>query len=60
MLNKNGITYVIRNKLTLVYSYGLNTPNYDNKEFNLKIGENISNYLSESEITNDSNYHFER
>ena len=60
MLNQSGIIYVIRNKLTLVYSYGLNTPNYDNKEFNLKIGENISNYLSESEITNDSNYHFER
>ena len=59
-LNPSGIIYIIRNKLTLIYSYDSNTPNYDNKEYNLKIGENISNYLSESEITNDSNYHFER
>ena len=58
-LNPRGIIYIIRNKLTLIYSYDSNTPNYDNKEYNLKIGENISSYLSEAEITTDNDYHFE-
>ena len=58
-LNPSGIIYVIRNKLTFIYSYDSNTPSYDNKEYNLEIGEAISNYLSESEITTDDDYHFE-
>ena len=52
------IIYVLRNKLTLIYSYDSNTPSYDNKEFNLKIGTNITDILKDAEVKNDL-YEFE-
>ncbi len=47
------IIYIIRNKLTLIYSYGSKTPSYDNKEYNLKIGTNITDILKDAEVKND-------
>ena len=47
------IIYVLRNKLTLIYSYGSNTPSYAKKESNLKIGTNITDILKNAEIKDD-------
>ena len=56
----NQSIYVIRNKLTLIYSYEskTSTPSYTKKEFILKIGTNITDKLKEAEIK-DNSYAFE-
>ena len=54
----NQSIYVIRNKLTLIYSYDSKTPSHAKIERYLKIGTNITDILKEAEIK-DNLYAFE-